>query len=216
MCVILLRRSSCMLSTLLLFCLCRPPQRFSLPFDCWPNQIAHYILYTYSLSHSYISTLLQHIAWMGPLLASTLYLHILIWAIASLTMLKFFALIYADISNCSAVSWNFAKQIKFVMKWTFAQKTWFSKEDFDFKTVFTVDLENLAWTEHSESQGNMPIFHSLSLRSWKKRVNLKLFFFFHQVSVSIQREKCLPRGQRSLQQLWQGSKRGCFLFSSLS
>ena len=90
LCVILLRRSSCMLSTLLLFCLCRPPQRFSLPFDCWPNQIAHYILYTYSLSHSYISTLLQHIAWMGPLLASTLYLHILIWAIASLTMLKFF------------------------------------------------------------------------------------------------------------------------------
>ena len=50
LCVILLRRSSCMLSTLLLFCLCRPPQRFSLPFDCWPNQIAHYILYTYSLS----------------------------------------------------------------------------------------------------------------------------------------------------------------------
>ena len=52
LCVILLRRSSCMLSTLLLFCLCRPPQRFSLPFDCWPNQIAHYILYTYSLSHT--------------------------------------------------------------------------------------------------------------------------------------------------------------------
>ena len=106
---------------------------------------------------------------MGPLLASTLYLHILIWAIASLTMLKFFAVIYADISNCSAVSWNFAKQIKFVMKWTFAQKTWFSKEDFDFKTVFTVDLENLAWTEHSESQGNMTIFHSLSLKILKKK-----------------------------------------------
>ena len=42
---------------LLLFCLCtsKPPQSstlllpsLSLPFDCWPNQIAHYILYTYS------------------------------------------------------------------------------------------------------------------------------------------------------------------------